>query len=912
MVFNLYNQIGQLKAKLSPDDNSTNQKGLMDDNVLNLSFTHYDCIAIDVNDYADFQGERYWALEQYMPNQKSTVEWEYNIKLYGTESLIKRIIVLKLVDSEMEPVFSLTAPAIEHVRLIVDNINRILNGDWQVGEVIATANLTIDYSGTFINKALDDLASQAATEWWIEGTTVSLTRCEHSAPVTLAYRNGLLSIARDTNENTKFFTRLFPVGSSRNIDKNMYGFGRLQLPDGQKYVEQNTQYGIIEHFEETAFSGIYPSRVGTVATVRNEERNSENGKFTVYFFTDSGLTFDPNNYQIAGLVKNVVFQSGELNGRDFEVNFNSQSHEFEIITQFPYDDDTQLPGGALIPKTADKYILYNIRMPDEYYTIAETEFAEAVQAYMDKNKLDKAIYRATTDYINLTERNINLTLGQSVRLESDDFFPVTGYRLSRITRITRKINNPLQADIEIADTTDPGRMANIESNIDDTNRYLKTALGGLPDIIKSWETTLPTDTNLYSARKSEREFLHKNKSDTAQGLIKFLEGLQTGVFVQGIENGIGGAIDSEGNAELQSLVVRSFLKVPELIYNKISVTGGEMWNTEGGVIKTVTPDAENAYILEMEVEDGDSIELAVDDICKGHYNQSGGFVTSYFRVTNVNSSSNTIRVVLGADAAVPGGGNHPPTPFMNVARYGSFSVRARQRSQCFSSNEGYILLLDLVDNYKIEKRNYKGVFGNVPASLYPENLPVNPNDVSIYLKNVIAENFFQVDASGRAVKVICDRGIWSSAPDEPYLCNELYQDEVWCDSCKYRCISEGTTQRPAYNSTDWLLIAGDTELTLTIYSSAGETFLQGHVDTTLSAIVKRGLTNITNTIHSDDWQWGRETADAISDTIWNNAHSGNAGTVHITDDDMNGITGRFVCQVYVRDGNVIMTEEIGF
>jgi hypothetical protein len=525
---------------------------------------------------------------------------------------------------------------------------------------------------------------------------------------------------------------------------------------------------------------------------------------------------------------------------------------------------------------------------------------------MDKNKLDKAVYRAPTDYIDLTEREIELTLGQSVRLESDEFFPITGYRLSRITRITRKINNPLQADIEIADTTDPGRMATIENNIDDTNRYIQTALGGLPDIIKSWEQTLPTDTNLYSARKSEREFLHKNRKDTAA------QGLNFGVFVPGIENGIGGTINGEGNAELQSLIVRSFLKVPELIYNKISVTGGEMWNTEGGVIKSVTPDGENAFILEMEVEDGDTVELAVDDICKGHFNHSGGFVTSYFRVTSVNASANTIRVVLGADNDVPGGTNYPPTPYMNIARYGSFTVRARQRSQCFSSNAGYILLLDLVDNYKITKQNYKGVFGNVPASLYPENLPVNPNDVSIYLKNVIAENFFQIAPDGTPLKVVRDRGIWETSPDEPYLCNELYQDEVWCDSCKYRCISEGTTERPAYNSTGWLLIAGDTELTLTIYSSNGETFLQGHVNTVLSAIVKRGLTNITSSILASDWQWTRETGDAVSDTIWNNSHAGTAGSVHITDEDVNGITGCFVCEVYVRDGNVTMTEEIEF
>lgn len=914
MEIKIYSQAGVLKARVSPEDSSTVSKGIMDDNVLTLTFKHFDCISIDVNDYADFQGERYWAQERYTPNQKSTVEWEYNLKLYGLESLIKRILVLKLVDNENEPVFSLTAPAIEHVRLFVENINRAMGTtDWKVGEVIATPNLTVDYSGTLINKGLDQVAELAGTEWWIDGETVNLSRCEHGSPVTLGYRNGLLSISRDTNENAPFFTRLFPVGSNRNIDRSIYGYSRLQLPLGVKYVEQNTQYGVIEHFEENTFSHIYPRRTGLVATVRSEERTGEDGEpFTVYYFTDSGLNFDPNSYELPGLVKNIVFQSGELDGRDFEVNYDSSTQEFEIITQFPYDDNTQLPGGSLIPKTGDEYILYNIRMPNEYYPIAEAELAEAVQDYMDKNKLDKSVYKAPTDYIDLGNRNIALTLGQSVCLESNEFFPGTGYRLSRITRITSKVNNPLQADIEISDRVDLGKMAALEGSIDETNHYVKTATAAFPDLIRSWESTKPTDTNVYSSRKSEREFLHKNRPDTAAGLIQFLQGAEFGQFLPGIETGSGGAIDSEGNGELQSLVIRSFLKVPQLIYNKVSVTGGEMWNTEGGVIQSVTADGENAYILELDIEDGDHIELQIDDICKGHYNQSGGFVTSYFRVTHVNDASNTVRIVLGAGSEVPGGINHPPVPCMNIARYGSFTVRERQRSQYFSSTEGYIVLLDYVDNYKIEPRHYRAVFGHIPPSLLPDNLPINKNDAGIYLKNVVAENFFQIDAQGNPVKVIRDRGLWENNPEEAYLCNAQYQDEVWCDSCKYRCINEGTTQRPAYNSTGWLLVAGDTELTLAIYSTAGETFLQGQMDTTLIASVKRGVTNITATILDADWKWTRTTGDAVSDTVWNNTHLGNASSVHITDADMNGQSGTFTCEAYVRDGNQTLSETIHF
>ena len=60
--------------------------------------------------------------------------------------------------------------------------------------------------------------------------------------------------------------------------------------------------------------------------------------------------------------------------------------------------------------------------------------------------------------------------------------------------------------------------------------------------------------------------------------------LMTKGAIPGIEIGTGALIDSQGNAEMQSLILRSFLKVPTLIYNKVRVTGGEMWNTEGGTL----------------------------------------------------------------------------------------------------------------------------------------------------------------------------------------------------------------------------------------------------------------------------------------------------------------------------------------
>ena len=379
----------------------------------------------------------------------------------------------------------------------------------------------------------------------------------------LGYDNGLVSLERDSADNVKFFTRLFPIGSTRNIAPEEYGYSRLQLPSRRSYVEQNTQQGIVEHYERDAFSGIYPRRIGTLSGVRSEQHTDDDGEpFTIYYVKDTSLTFDPNSYEIGGLVKQMTFQSGELNGRDFEVNYDTKKREFEIITQWPYDDDTQLPGGLLIPKVGDEYILWNIRMPKEYYTLAEQEFAEAVDEYLLEHDQDRYVYKGRTDYVEVARRRLTLDVGRRVRLESNEYFPGTGYRTSRITSISQSVQYPSEMDIEVSDVLGKGALEKIDEELGEVRHYAKTASAGLPDIVRSWENTPASDFNLFSAKRSRKEFLNKRENDTAQGLITFEQGLRLGGFKSGI---VGGEIDAAGNAELLSVVVRSLLRSPSFV-----------------------------------------------------------------------------------------------------------------------------------------------------------------------------------------------------------------------------------------------------------------------------------------------------------------------------------------------------------
>ncbi len=153
------------------------------------------------------------------------------------------------------------------------------------------------------------------------------------------------------------------------------------------------------------------------------------------------------------------------------------------------------------------------------------------------------------------ENNAVLHVGRRVRLVSDMYFPEIGYRQSRITKITRKANLPSQMDLEISDALQTGALDKVNDSIGELKNYTKSRTEGvaLPDIIRSWNDTQPTDNNIFSARRSQQEFISKKRIDLAMKKISFEEG--SGIGLE--ENG---RIDGKGNAELLTLVVRELLR----------------------------------------------------------------------------------------------------------------------------------------------------------------------------------------------------------------------------------------------------------------------------------------------------------------------------------------------------------------
>lgn len=639
MLITIYDRNGNVKAELSPDDSSTQVKEIQGDNVLTLSFTHYMPIILDVDDYIDFEKERYWLTEAYRPVQKSSCEWCYDIKLYGIECLLRNFLVLKQVDNEEEPVFTLTAPPCEHVAMIVRCMNSGMGNisDWKVGQVDGTENIVIDYFGKYCDEALHEIADKVGAEAWVDGQTVNICRCEQGDYISLGYNNGLTDIEPDKADNVKFYTRLYPIGSSRNIDVEKYGFSRLQLPDGRKYVEINAnKYGRVDHYEDTAFAEIYPRRIGEISSVRSEVKTGENGNpFKIYYFHDNNLPFDPNDYEIGGLVKRVSFQEGSelagLGNEDngtyfFEVNFNSNTKEFEIITIWPYDDDTQLPGGSFVPKVGDKYILWNLRMPDEYYSLAEDEFLAAVNKYNSDQAHDISVFKCTTDHVWVEDNHVDLFVGRRVRLESKQYFPETGYRDSRITKITRKVTLPSYMDIEISDVLSKTSKQHMSESITDVRNYAKSigASISLPDIIRTGDRTRPTDNNLFSARRTQQDFLSKRTSDRSAGSIASDIAFEVGNFASGVSGAImRQRADGQTELEVDRLWIRVKALFEELVAVRTASLAGEQLVTPAGSIKcTSVESVENGWRCYFLAEqDGEKIDnlFKAGDLARCNY-----------------------------------------------------------------------------------------------------------------------------------------------------------------------------------------------------------------------------------------------------------------------------------------------------
>ena len=466
----IYSASGALLVDAILEDSSTQDWGIMSENQVALEFYTDECVILPASCYIEFEGQRFWLLEEYKPTENNSAEWAYQVRFLGAESLLSVTVVMNTTDNLDEPIFNLTAPASQHLDFIVKNLNRRFpEMNWRVGVVPETENIHIEYVGTYASDALQTIVGEKY-EWWVDDYVVNVGRCEFGTTIELGYGKGLIGdITYSTANEMRSYAYLYPIGSTRNIDPAKYGHARLQLPNGQTRIDINPEQGLSELVEADAFASIFPRYVGKVTSVRTSTgENSDGTTFLIYHIKDTAIPFNPNDYEIAGEVKHITFQSGELMGADFEVNYDANNKEFEIITQFLDEGLSQLPGGTLIPKTGDKYVVWNISMPDEYYPLAEQEFLQAALSFVQDSIKETSVYRAPVDFIDLQERGLTLRPGQKVRLLSDEYFPQNGYYDSRITRIIRDICYPDELIIEVSSVVTQGTISRLRTSVSDS------------------------------------------------------------------------------------------------------------------------------------------------------------------------------------------------------------------------------------------------------------------------------------------------------------------------------------------------------------------------------------------------------------------------------------------------------------
>ncbi|MBU8972464.1 MULTISPECIES: collagen-like protein [Bacteroidaceae] len=825
MELKIYNQSGGLKLTVPVTSSSTWNLELMSENALSLSFTVPACVPLQVNDYITLEGVRFSVKKEYKPRKKNSQEYRYSVKFYAPIHDAQQVIYLHLTDGQYEPQFSLDGSPREHLQKWVDNMNRIYGEErWRIGDVIDAPDGNIEYNNTTCWDALASMAETFSTEWWSDGFYINLCRCERGERVELGYMQGLASLTQTENsDDVKFFTRLIPLGSTRNIDRSRYGFSRLQLPDRAKYVDRNTDYGLYEHVEEDAFAGIFPHYTGTVSSVRSQERTGNDGKpFTVYYFKDEGMEFDPCDYEIAGLVKQLSFQSGELNGRDFEANYHSESKEWEIINTYP-DEDTQLPGGNLIPHAGDKYIPWNFRMPEAYEKQAEQDYKAAVDDFLSSYSEDTTKYGGDTDYTYIEKHSVPLRLGQSVRLLSEEYFPGSGYRDTRMTKVTRKLENLSMAAVECTNRVGKGWKRSLESNLNG----LQYVVGGLLDrsvieVLKSWDNREASEYNVFSALRAIKEITRRAISkigpDRTSFLVSFLAGAVFGKegFASGLA-GFGAKIDENGNGEMRGLRLWEWLEVPELRRNRVEVYAGIKWRTPGvGIVESVVADTDNegnplsTGTVHLKLEAGEMGAVAADDISMGiiHFEDEtmnatedsddskgnfrfAGFGTAYFRITGVSGEDNgTFRYSLR-----PGTTLHPQK-YMHFSCYGNFTNPDRQTS--VYETRTYSRMLRNQNTWEISAANIAMQSGDL------SNLNVHGLDMtgySMYLNSVyFTGTVRQLKPDGTPVYTANDRGEWASGE------NYAFYDRVSHDGGIWLCVSEsGSASEPAEGNSDWLL-----------------------------------------------------------------------------------------------------------
>ena len=486
---------------------------LMSSEYIELVFNEVTVIDIPIGAYVEYNGSRYTVTNPVTPDiidggykysiqfKADWMRWEGITYFYINEFSQKN-----------ETSWSMTATPDLFLQMIVENISRATGKTYTFSyDSSLTATKDLQFNNTTVLEALSMVADAFETEWWIEGTVIHLSRCEHGDALALTYGQniGVPSVQR----SSEYATRIYAFGSTRNITQDYQNSGttnalvekRLTLPaskypNGYKDIKPNlSPEEIIE--KTVIFDDIYPSSDFAISDVRvkvsvdstTEVGKDENGNpiyasMPVYFFKIAGIAFS-EDLIIEGLTLKVHFLTGHLQGREFELAYHKDTSEYEIIVN--QDGAIKLPNETLLPQDNDVVVLFNIVMPDEYVTSAENRLEAALDDYIEKKLLsDNNTYSFKSNPVTFAENNTSVNVGRKITLNHG-----TGILQSRILSIEYHLEYPSKVDISVGESIPRGKISSVETEIVNASSTI--------EIIQAYNNVAQTVQNLYARTQNQ-------------------------------------------------------------------------------------------------------------------------------------------------------------------------------------------------------------------------------------------------------------------------------------------------------------------------------------------------------------------------------------------------------------------------
>ena len=754
-----------------------------------------------------------------------------------------------------EASWNLTAPLDVQVGIVLRNLKALgytYKGQdfvFSIDSTVENKSQLMSYDNINILDACFEMAKKWDCECWVTENIIHFGRCESGDAVDFEIGKNVQEMSLSESQST-YATRIYAFGSTRNIpadyrpiDETVVVNGvvqrRLMLPEGTPYIDAYPDMTTEEAVEQVViFDEVYPRRTGIMSDVttievtdkvENEDGTTTEEKWNAYRFRDTGVNFS-EKYILPGQELRIRFASGLLNGLEFAVKFNPEGKPekledggwnpeaqlWEIVRNEDYG--RPLPGDVLFPQDGDEYVLpgWDSTKITELGLVgaAEQELKEKTEKYAAKSKIDPSTYGCTmmsNDAYREDGVHNFYSIGQKVNLINKAYFE--NGRQSRVIGFEFNLDYSFDSPVyTVGETAAYSRIGELEEKVESLTLKGQTYTGGGGSgvyVIGSHDSTPATDHNVYSALRSLIMFMRKDTEERTGFLLSLLGGTvikkyaKFGDFVTGVS---GGYIGEDARAELEALVLRSSLSVPELRFNRQTYFEGYNTISPGGglKIKSFVANSDGSYTVIPDLEDGVPLGQKPDDILLGFWHDKSvttgdfiGFRKIQYRITSADYDEKTFVMVPRP------GYEFVPHNEMRLGQTGNFTDKERQTYIIIDVRDGNccITLVDNANTWDPEPAQMKSWFGKKKGMTING---INCDRFSAVLQDIIMTGLiFQIDEiTGSTVRVPIDFPSWEPGRKYAYYSRVPHNGSTWL------CVNDkGTTSEPSENNPDWLVSA---------------------------------------------------------------------------------------------------------